>query len=50
MSKSSKISTCSFYGKAKSEAQLLVSGLDANICDNCVEQAQLIVNEEINKK
>ncbi len=50
MSKSSKISTCSFCGKAKSEAQLLVSGLDANICDNCVEQAQLIVNEEINKK
>ena len=50
MSKGSKISTCSFCGKAKSEAQLLVSGLDANICDNCVEQAQLIVNEEINKK
>lgn len=50
MSKTTKISTCSFCGKAKSEAQLLVSGLDANICDSCVEQAQLIVNEEINKK
>ena len=50
MSKNSKISTCSFCGKAKSEAQLLVSGLDANICDSCIEQAQLIVNEEVNKK
>lgn len=50
MSKNNKISTCSFCGKPKSEAQLLVSGLDANICENCVEQAQLIVNEEINKK
>ena len=50
MSKSNKVSTCSFCGKAKSEAQLLVSGLDANICDSCVEQAQLIVNEETNKK
>ena len=50
MSKKSKISTCSFCGKPKDETQLLVSGLDANICENCVEQAQLIVNEEINKK
>jgi ATP-dependent Clp protease ATP-binding subunit ClpX len=50
MSKSNKISTCSFCGKAKSDVQLLVSGLDANICDSCVEQAQLIVNEEVNKK
>lgn len=50
MSKSTKISTCSFCGKPKAETKLLVSGLDANICESCVEQAQLIVNEEVNKK
>ncbi|MCB9256832.1 MAG: ATP-dependent Clp protease ATP-binding subunit ClpX [Chitinophagales bacterium] len=50
MSKTNKTSTCSFCGKAKGDAKLLVSGLDANICENCVEQAQLIVNEELNKK
>ena len=49
MSKSDKISTCSFCGKPKNETKLLVSGLDANICENCVEQAQIIVNEELNK-
>ena len=49
MSKSDKISTCSFCGKPKNETKLLVSGLDANICENCVEQAQIIVNEELTK-
>ena len=49
MSKSDKISTCSFCGKPKNETKLLVSGLDANICENCVEQARIIVNEELNK-
>jgi ATP-dependent Clp protease ATP-binding subunit ClpX len=49
VSKSDKISTCSFCGKPKNETKLLVSGLDANICENCVEQAQIIVNEELNK-
>lgn len=49
MSKSDKTSTCSFCGKPKNETKLLVSGLDANICENCVEQAQIIVNEELNQ-
>jgi len=49
VSKSDKISTCSFCGKPKNETKLLVSGLDANICENCVEQARIIVNEELNK-
>lgn len=49
MSKSDKTSTCSFCGKPKNETKLLVSGLDANICENCVEQAQIIVNEELTK-
>jgi ATP-dependent Clp protease ATP-binding subunit ClpX len=49
VSKSDKTSTCSFCGKPKNETKLLVSGLDANICENCVEQAQIIVNEELTK-
>lgn len=49
MSKSDKISTCSFCGKSKNEVKLLVSGLNGNICENCIEQAQLIVDEELNK-
>jgi ATP-dependent Clp protease ATP-binding subunit ClpX len=50
MSKAPKEDKCSFCGKAKSQTLLLVSGLEANICENCIEQAQLIVNEEIHKK
>lgn len=49
MSKSDKISTCSFCGKSKNEVKLLVSGLNGNICESCIEQAQLIVDEELNK-
>lgn len=50
MSSSKKVTSCSFCGKSKAETQLLVSGLEANICESCIEQAQLIVNEEVNKK
>lgn len=38
---------CSFCGKPKSEANMLISGIEAHICDACVEQAQTIVNEEM---
>lgn len=50
MSKAPKEDKCSFCGKSKSQTLLLVSGLEANICDSCIEQAQLIVNEELHKK
>lgn len=50
MSKGNKQDKCSFCGKPKAQTLLLVSGLEANICENCVEQAQIIVNEELNKK
>ncbi len=36
---------CSFCGKPKKEASLLVTGLYGNICDSCVEQAYQIVRE-----
>lgn len=38
---------CSFCGRDKSEALVLISGMDSHICEVCVEQAQEIVNEEI---
>lgn len=38
---------CSFCGRDKSEALVLIAGLNAHICEVCVEQAQEIVNEEI---
>jgi ATP-dependent Clp protease ATP-binding subunit ClpX len=38
---------CSFCGRDKSESLVLIAGLDAHICEVCVEQAQEIVNEEI---
>lgn len=37
---------CSFCGKKKSEVGLLIAGLEAHICDSCVEQAQFILQEE----
>ncbi len=38
---------CSFCGRPKSETQLLVSGLEAKICNYCIEQAKQILDEEI---
>lgn len=37
---------CSFCGRKKSETNLLIAGLDAHICDRCIEQAYGIVVEE----
>jgi len=37
---------CSFCGRKKSETDLLIAGIDAHICDRCIEQAHGIVLEE----
>lgn len=37
---------CSFCGRKKPETSLLIAGLDAHICDRCIEQAHGIVLEE----
>ncbi|NOX86292.1 MAG: ATP-dependent Clp protease ATP-binding subunit ClpX [Chlorobi bacterium] len=37
---------CSFCGRPKSETIILVSGLEAQICNHCIEQAKLILDEE----
>ncbi len=45
MSKS-KPMKCSFCGRTKKEANLLIAGIDGHICEVCVEQAYEIVKEE----
>ena len=37
---------CSFCGKKKADTNLLIAGIDAHICDRCIEQANGIVVEE----
>mgnify|MGYP000120820192 CR=1 FL=1 len=38
---------CSFCGRKKPETDLLIAGMDAHICDKCIEQAHGIVEEEV---
>ena len=33
---------CSFCGRGENEVKLLISGLNGQICENCVEQAYQI--------
>ncbi len=42
--------TCSFCGKKKDDTNLLIAGLDAHICDRCIEQANGIIHEESTHK
>jgi ATP-dependent Clp protease ATP-binding subunit ClpX len=41
---------CSFCGRTKKEANLLIAGLEGHICDYCIEQAHGIVIEELGSK
>ena len=41
---------CSFCGRKQSEVELLLTGVTGNICNNCVESAREIVNEQIKSK
>lgn len=44
-----KMDKCSFCGREKKEVNLLIAGMEGHICDNCVEQAHAIVEEEFRK-
>lgn len=37
---------CSFCGRAKPQTDLLIAGMDAHICDRCIEQAYGILADE----
>ena len=38
---------CSFCGRKKPETNLLIAGMNAHVCDRCIEQAHGIVLEEL---
>jgi len=40
---------CSFCGKKKDEVMILIAGIEGFICENCVNQAQIILEEELGK-
>ncbi len=42
--------TCSFCGRRKNEVELLLSGIDAHICNHCITQGNQVVMEELNPK
>ncbi len=41
---------CSFCGRGKKEVSLMLSGINSQICDRCIEQGHQIILEEINPK
>jgi ATP-dependent Clp protease ATP-binding subunit ClpX len=46
MAKKSNLVECSFCGKKNTEVMLMIGGMAVNICDECVERAHLMVEEE----
>ncbi len=47
MRKNEKGFRCSFCGRDKAEALILIAGVDGHICETCVEQAQEIISDEL---
>ncbi len=41
---------CSFCGRDKSQANVLIAGINGHICDQCVAQAQTIIHDEQDQK
>ncbi len=41
-----KQSKCNFCGRGKNEVTVLLAGLDAHICDDCIEQGYQVLTEE----
>lgn len=48
--KDSSTNNCSFCGRNNKEVNMLISGLSADICDSCAEQAYQIVKESLEAK
>ena len=45
--KKTKYEDCSFCGRTREDVLLLISGMNAQICDDCVEKAYEIVEQEV---
>jgi ATP-dependent Clp protease ATP-binding subunit ClpX len=41
---------CSFCGRSKAETEMMIAGVDAHICDRCVDQAGGILHTELSDK
>ena len=41
-----EILSCAFCNKKKAEVDILITGASSNICDACVNKANLIVEQE----
>ena len=42
--------SCSFCGRRKNEVQLMLSGIEAHICNICIEQGYNVLQEDVNPK
>ncbi len=45
-----KQTSCSFCGRSKSEVDMLLSGIDGHICNECIEQGYQVIQEEFSPK
>jgi ATP-dependent Clp protease ATP-binding subunit ClpX len=45
-----KVNKCSFCGLPKEKVAILIEGQDGFICENCVEQAEKIIDEALFNK
>ncbi len=50
MAKASSQLHCSFCGRSRDEVKILIAGQDGHICENCVEHAQEIIEQELTSK
>jgi ATP-dependent Clp protease ATP-binding subunit ClpX len=41
---------CSFCGRSRDEVKILIAGQDGHICENCVEHAREIIDQELTAK
>ncbi|TNE56615.1 MAG: ATP-dependent Clp protease ATP-binding subunit ClpX [Bacteroidetes bacterium] len=51
MTKGSKMNPhqCSFCGRSKDDVMILISGMDGQICEMCIEKAQEIIDQELHR-
>ena len=41
---------CSFCGRSRDEVKILIAGQEGHICENCVEHAEEIIDQELSAK
>jgi ATP-dependent Clp protease ATP-binding subunit ClpX len=44
-----KMDKCSFCGRDKKDVRILIAGMEGHICENCIDQAHTIIDEEFKK-